>query len=304
MAMNEGVGLEVALGKHLQAARQRAGMTQQQLCQKAGLSYSTLAKIERGAIKAPSIFTIEAIAEALGTSLDVLLDRTKPSQQLPVESPKKTSKNGVKFIYFDVNGCLVRFFNRAFARIAEDYNVSIDSVESTYWHYNDAVCRGEMPMDEFNKILAESIGVSHVNWAEYYLTSVDPIEEMHELLSWAAEHYHIGLITNIMPGLVPAMIERGLIPKLAYSTIVDSSVVKAIKPEVEMFEIAAAKAQCQPQEILLVDDARSNVMAAEKLGWKVIWFDDFRPAESAERIRKALAFKEPTLTPQNAAALL
>ena len=58
--MNEGVGLEVALGKHLQAARQRASMTQQQLCQKAGLSYSTLAKIERGAIKAPSIFTIEA----------------------------------------------------------------------------------------------------------------------------------------------------------------------------------------------------------------------------------------------------
>ena len=257
--MNEGVGLEVALGKHLQAARQRASMTQQQLCQKAGLSYSTLAKIERGAIKAPSIFTIEAIAEALGTSLDALLDRAKPVQQSTVQTPKKTAKNGVKFIYFDVNGCLVRFFNRAFARIAEDYNVSIDSVESTYWHYNDAVCRGEMPMDEFNKILAESIGVSHINWAEYYLTAVDPIEEMHELLAWAAEHYHVGLITNIMPGLVDQMILRGIIPKLPFSTIVDSSVVKAIKPEVEIFEIAAAKAQCQPQEILLVDDARSRI---------------------------------------------
>ena len=300
--MNEGVGLEVALGKHLQAARQRASMTQQQLCQKAGLSYSTLAKIERGAIKAPSIFTIEAIAEALGTSLDALLDRAKPVQQSTVQTPKKTAKNGVKFIYFDVNGCLVRFFNRAFARIAEDYNVSIDSVESTYWHYNDAVCRGEMSMDEFNKILAESIGVSHINWAEYYLTAVDPIEEMHELLAWASEHYHVGLITNIMPGLVDQMIQRGIIPKLPFSTIVDSSVVKAIKPEVEIFEIAAAKAQCQPQEILLVDDARSNVMAAEKLGWKVIWFDDFRPAESAERIKKALDFSA-SYSQQNAGVL-
>ena len=196
----------------------------------------------------------------------------------------------------------MRFFNRAFARIAEDYNVSIDSVESTYWHYNDAVCRGEMPMDEFNKILAESIGVSHINWAEYYLAAVDPIEEMHELLAWASEHYHVGLITNIMPGLVDQMIQRGIIPKLPFSTIVDSSVVKAIKPEVEIFEIAAAKAQCQPQEILLVDDARSNVMAAEKLGWKVIWFDDFRPAESAERIKKALDFSA-SYSQQNAGVL-
>jgi transcriptional regulator with XRE-family HTH domain len=52
------VGSEKALGKRLQEARQKAGLTQQQMCHKAGLSYSTLAKIERGAIKAPSIFTV------------------------------------------------------------------------------------------------------------------------------------------------------------------------------------------------------------------------------------------------------
>ena len=36
---------ETVLGKSLQKARQAKGLTQQQLCQKAGLSYSTLAKI-------------------------------------------------------------------------------------------------------------------------------------------------------------------------------------------------------------------------------------------------------------------
>jgi transcriptional regulator with XRE-family HTH domain len=45
---------EVGLGKTLQAARQKAGLTQQELCNQAELSYSTLAKIERGAIKSPS----------------------------------------------------------------------------------------------------------------------------------------------------------------------------------------------------------------------------------------------------------
>jgi transcriptional regulator with XRE-family HTH domain len=46
-----GVVAEQALGKRLQDARRAAGLTQQELCQKADLSYSTLAKIERGAIR-------------------------------------------------------------------------------------------------------------------------------------------------------------------------------------------------------------------------------------------------------------
>jgi transcriptional regulator with XRE-family HTH domain len=59
---------EKGLGKQLQSARQKAGLTQQQLCHKANLSFSTLTKIERGAIKSPSIFTIQSIASALGIS--------------------------------------------------------------------------------------------------------------------------------------------------------------------------------------------------------------------------------------------
>src|ERR1700746_2606347 len=96
---------EKSLGKRLQVARQAAGLTQQQLCQKANLSFSTLTKIERGAIKAPSIFTVQAIAGALGSSLDVLVG----SGGRPV-TPNRTlqqTKSGVRFVYFDVNGCLV-----------------------------------------------------------------------------------------------------------------------------------------------------------------------------------------------------
>jgi HAD superfamily hydrolase (TIGR01509 family) len=36
-----------------------------------------------------------------------------------------------------------------------------------------------------------------------------------------------------------------------------------------MYEIATKKAGCPPAEILLVDDARTNLMAAEKQGWHV-----------------------------------
>jgi transcriptional regulator with XRE-family HTH domain len=280
---------EVGLGRQLQKARQAAGLTQQQLCQKAGLSYSTLAKIERGAIKAPSIFTIQSIAAALGVTLSELMGDIAPTV---VETPKKTSQSGVRFVYFDINGCLVRFFHRAFTRLAEESGAPADVVETTFWHYNDAVCRGDMSMEDFNRVFAEKIGIDHLDWMEYYLSAIDKIEEMQELVAWAAEHYHVGLLSNIMPGFIDAMLERGILPKVNYASIIDSSKTKAIKPEQQIYEAAQAfTAGCAPQEILLIDDSRSNLMAAEKMGWKVLWFDDYRPEESIVRVRSALEFE-------------
>ncbi|HEX8762711.1 MAG TPA: helix-turn-helix domain-containing protein [Candidatus Saccharimonadales bacterium] len=277
---------EKGLGRQLQAMRIQAGLTQQALCQQAGLSYSTLTKIERGAIKAPSIFTIQNIATALGVGLDHIMKNTStPSLSV---AKKQRSKSGISFVYFDINGCLVRFYHRAFTRLAEVSGASTDVIETAFWHYNDEVCRGEMTMDEFNEAFAKDLGLESVNWPEYYLETVEPIEEMQTLIRWAAQHYRIGLLTNTMPGLVELMLQRGLLPSVAYEVIIDSSKVGAIKPEAKIYDIAARKAECPSGEILLIDDARVNLMAAEKQGWRVLWFDDYRPDESIARIRSAL----------------
>lgn len=278
---------EVGLGRRLQQARRAAGLTQQDLCHRAGLSYSTLAKIERGAIKAPSIFTIQNIAQALSTNLNDLVGLPAAAAK-----PKLTSKNGVRFVYFDINGCLVRFFHRAFVKLADDTDAPSDMVESTYWHYNDAVCRGDIGLDEFNTLLARKLGVDSIDWAQYYLDAVDPITEMAELLTWAAERYNVGLLSNIMPGLIDTMRAKSIIPNIAYDQIIDSSAVHAIKPEDAIYDIAQQRCGMQAHEILLVDDSRQNLMAAERMGWHVLWFDDYRPAESIQRIREAL---EPSL---------
>lgn len=275
---------EKGLGKRLQQARQAAGLTQQELCEKADLSYSTLAKIERGAIKSPSIFTIQQIAAALNTSVDTLMSGGA------VVAAKKQSKSGISFVYFDINGCLVRFFHRAFTQVATDTGASSDMVESAFWHYNDAVCRGDMSMEDFNKVLARSLEVENIDWAEYYLDAVKSIGDTAELVNWAAEHYKVGLLSNIMPGFIPEMISRGLLPDIPYDSIVDSSVVGAIKPEPKVYEIATNQANCPPSEILLIDDSRANLMAAEKAGWHVSWFDDYLPAESTRRIKETLEF--------------
>lgn len=279
------VGSEIVLGQQLQNARKKAGLTQQELCHKAGLSYSTLAKIERGAIKAPSIFTIQSIAGALGTTLAELMGDIGPNAP---KTAKKRSKSGVRFVFFDINGCLVHFFHGAFTKLAHETGASADIIESTFWHYNDAVCRGELSVEEFDKLFAQRIGSKAIDWQHYYLEAAEPIKEMSELLKWASENYHVGLLSNIMPGFIDAMMAREILPNIPYSAIIDSSQVGTIKPEREIFQIATQRTGVSPEEILLVDDSRANLMAAEKMGWHVLWFNDYKPAESVVQIRSTL----------------
>lgn len=273
---------EVGLGRSLQNARKKAGFTQQELCQKANLSYSTLAKIERGAIKAPSIFTIQSIAVALGISMSELMGDATPVDV------KRYTKSGVRFVYFDINGVLVRFFQPAFTKLSADINIPADRIETAFWHFNDRACRGEMSVDEFNEAFAERLEVPKFDWQPYYMDAIEPIREMHELAKWTAEQYHIGLLSNIMPGFMDELFARGDLPEIAYDAIIDSSKVGAVKPEPGIFEIAQEWTECNPSEVLLIDDSRTNLMAAERFGWHVLWFDGFRPEESVAHIRQAL----------------
>jgi FMN phosphatase YigB (HAD superfamily) len=91
-----------------------------------------------------------------------------------------------------------------------------------------------------------------------------------------------------MSGLIDALKGRGFIPDITYDAIIDSSQVGAVKPEAKIYEIAEAKSGVAASEILLVDDSRSNLMAAEKMGWHVLWFDDYEPQDSIPKIKQAL----------------
>jgi len=275
---------EVGLGKALQLARLSKGLTQQQLCQRADLSYSTLAKIERGAIKAPSIFTIQKIASTLGLELSEILENVSGINP----SAKKTSRSGIKFVYLDINGCLVRFYHRAFTKIAYQFAISSEDVETTFWHYNDAVCNGEISLEEFNKKLSEDLKIGLINFKDYYLSSVEATPGMNELVGRISTDYKIGLISNIMPGFIDALKDKNLIADATYDSIVDSSVVKSLKPELKIFQIAEKLAGVSTNEILLIDDSRSNLAAADKLGWHAIWFNDTDSKDSIARIKTAL----------------
>jgi FMN phosphatase YigB (HAD superfamily)/DNA-binding XRE family transcriptional regulator len=283
---------ERALGRKLQLARKRAGLTQQELCQKAGLSYSTLAKIERGAIRTPSVFTVANIAAVTGTSIEDLLDMKSRSAAAPPARTKKRSKNGVRFVYFDINGVLVHYLDlyKSFNEIAELAAVTPEVVETLFWRYNDEICRGQLSVEDFNATMAQGLNLQSFDWRHYYMKSISVVDGVSELVKWVAEHYEVGLLSNSMPGFVDELRQTGKLPDVNYAAIVDSSQVGSIKPEAKIYEVAQELAGMEPGEILLIDNERPNLTAADKYGWQVLGFDDFSPADGIERIKQSLAF--------------
>jgi FMN phosphatase YigB (HAD superfamily)/DNA-binding XRE family transcriptional regulator len=279
------------LGKRLQAARQRAGLTQQELCQEAGLAYSTLAKIERGAIASPSVFTVAAIASATNTPLEELLDGfAEIGENSLAPRGKKTSKTGVSFVYFDVGGTLISPIQPAFTQIARDCGQSVETVEMFFWRHHDSVATGHSDLADFNNKLGDYLGMRSFDWQKYHLRSAKSIGQAQSLLKWAAEHYRVGLLTNNMPGGLAGYHRRHLLPELNYEAIIDSSEVGVLKPDPRIYQIAREKAGIHQSGILLVDNEKPNLLAAEQAGWQTAWFDDTRPTASTETIKKLLEF--------------
>jgi transcriptional regulator with XRE-family HTH domain len=71
-----------SLADRLEQLRKAAGLNQQELADKAGLSMSVVSQIERGKKLDPRVSTIEALADALGVSVDELLGRP-PAKKPP-----------------------------------------------------------------------------------------------------------------------------------------------------------------------------------------------------------------------------
>jgi transcriptional regulator with XRE-family HTH domain len=61
------------LSEQIKKFRKEKNMTQQELAEKSGLSFTALTKIEQGKAIKPRIQTIEKLADALNVSIDKLV---------------------------------------------------------------------------------------------------------------------------------------------------------------------------------------------------------------------------------------
>ena len=85
-----------------------------------------------------------------------------------------------------------------------------------------------------------------------------------------SKHYKIGIIANQNLGSEERLEKLGL---LKYIDLVIASAEEGVaKPDLRIFQIALDRANCKPEEALMVGDRIDNdIVPANKIGMKTIW---------------------------------
>lgn len=174
----------------------------------------------------------------------------------------------IKFVYFDVGGTIIKDFSETnkWQEFKKDFKITDE-----YWNSVEGnLSTGKTDIDE--KILNGFVDRFEIN------SSIWPV------IAKIKEHYQVGLLTNMYPGMLDLIKSHNLLPKINWDVIIDSSVEKTAKPDPKIFEIAQNRAGVPGKEILFIENSEEHVKAAEKFGWRTFWYDSKNYEDSSNKL--------------------
>lgn len=171
--------------------------------------------------------------------------------------------NKHKWIFFDIGSTLIDesiAYRKRIERTIAGTNVTYDDF------YNKMVEISKYNQSGYNKAL-EAYGLKMAPWNsedEY----VYP--EAEEVLRELSERYHVGIIANQNLGSEERLEKLGL---LRYIDLVIASAEEGVaKPDLRIFQIALERANCKPEEAVMVGDRLDNdIIPANKIGITTVW---------------------------------
>ena len=169
----------------------------------------------------------------------------------------------IKWIFFDIGSTLVdesvAYHNRIERTIAGT-NVTYDDF------YNKMVEISKYNQSGYNKAL-EAYDLKTVPW-----NSDDEFvyPETENCLSELSKHYKIGIIANQNLGSEERLEKLGLLKHI--DLVIASAEEGVAKPDLRIFQIALARAECKPEEAVMVGDRIDNdIIPANKIGMTTVW---------------------------------
>lgn len=275
------------LAHNIKQARNNAGLTQDELADKIGVSYSSLSKLEQGAVKDPSFFTILKISKQLSVPIDELIQET--AQNSP-ESPS-VPHSTIKLALLDVHGVLISDFQHVFSYLGEKHHRDPALVEDIFWRLDHATTTGAMTLTAFEQEFSRLLDLKEtINYLEAYKFACKPHKQAHELLTYIREcGIKTALVTNNYPGTLKLLESLHALPNLReFNFIFESHRVGHAKPSEEMYEFIEKTTKLEGSELLLIDDLQVNLDEAQEFGWNTVRFSQEHPAIATEHVHALL----------------
>lgn len=201
----------------------------------------------------------------------------------------------VKFIYFDVGGVLILDFSNTtkWQELKSDLGITPETdpeFETVWQKHKDRIC---LNLD-VDSLIPEIQAKTKIKLPKSYSLLNDFVNRFQAnpsiwpVLKLARNQYKIGLLTNMYPRMLEAIKKANLLPEIKWDEIIDSSQVMKQKPNPEIFELATEKSGVKNNEILFIDNSLENILAAQKMGWQAMHYNEQKPEESSQKLMEIL----------------
>lgn len=167
--------------------------------------------------------------------------------------------NNTKWIFFDIGSTLVD------ESIAYQNRIKNTIVGSNVT-YNEFMDRLTQSVGNFKSVCA-SFGLKPAPW-----NSDDEIvyPETEICLSELSKNYNIGIIANQNLGSENRLDKLGLLKYI--DLVIASAEERVAKLDLRIFQIALERANCKPEEAVMVGDRIDNdIISANKIGMTTVW---------------------------------
>ncbi len=133
--------------------------------------------------------------------------------------------------------------------------------------------------ERFNLLLPDN----YLLLMDGYVNRFEVNKSIWPVINEIQKHCKVGLLTNMYPGMYEAIKKRGILPKVNWNLVIDSSVEKIAKPDPAIFKLAEERAGVKGNQILFVENSQGHIDAARKFGWRTFLYDPANPEDSSKK---------------------
>lgn len=198
----------------------------------------------------------------------------------------------IKFVYFDVGGVVIRDFSgtNKWSLLKEELGIFSDKNEEfdSFWDKSEPeVCLGKdvdtlIPLirEKFNSKLPRGYSLLTDGFVSRFEANTTILPVIHNI----KRSCKIGLLTNMYPRMLGEIYKRGIMPKVTWDVVIDSSIESVAKPNPKIFRIAQERAGVKGEDILFVENSPRHVKAAQDFGWQTFLYDASNPEDSSIKL--------------------
>ncbi len=199
----------------------------------------------------------------------------------------------IKFVYFDIGGVVILDLtaNNGWAKMKKDLGITPEK-DAEFEEFFDKIeyeVNKGLDVESLIPIMKNKFGLC---FSKDYSLLADFVnrfkknESIWPVIREIQKTCRVGLLTNMYPNMLKAIEGRRLLPKIKWEIIIDSSIEGIAKPDAEIFKLAELKASIKGEDILFVENSKSQVEAARKLSWRTFLYDPANPEKSSNELLK------------------